>query len=127
MKIKSSESEFSNILNEMEEKHINLDMINFFTEEKAFALEQSNISIVEEIIKRYDVQYEIRKNCAKVTLVGSKVTETPGVIAKVFRALLSSGITLIQSSNSYTSLTCLVEEEDMIKTVHAIHKEFSNE
>ena len=127
IKVKSSEELFSNILNEMEEKHINLDMINFFTEEKAFALDQNNISLVEEILKKYDVNYEIRKNCAKVTLIGSKVTETPGVIAKIVRALSKAGINLLQSSDSYTSLTCLVREEDMINTVHAIHNEFANE
>lgn len=125
VKVKSSEELFSKILNEMEEKHINLDMINFFTEEKAFALDQNNIHKVEEILQKYDVKYEIRKHCAKVTLIGSKVTETPGVIAKIVRALSKSGITLLQSSDSYTSLTCLVKEEDMINTVHAIHNEFA--
>lgn len=127
IKIKSSEELFSNILNEMEEKHINLDMINFFTEEKAFALDQSNIFAVEQILQKYDVKYDIRKHCAKVTLIGSKVTETPGVIAKVVRALSRAGINLLQSSDSYTSLTCLVREEDMINTVHAIHNEFANQ
>ena len=127
VKVKLSEELFSRILNEMEEKHINLDMINFFTEEKAFALEQNNISLVEEILQKYDVKYDIRKHCAKVTLIGSKVTETPGVIAKVVRALSKAGITLLQSSDSYTCLTCLVKEENMIETVHVIHKEFENQ
>lgn len=126
IKVKSSESLFSKILTEMEEKHINLDMINFFTEEKAFALDQNNITVVEEILQKHKVQYDIRKQCAKVTLIGSKVTETPGVIAKVVRALSKAGITLLQSSDSYTCLTCLVKEEDMIETVHAIHNEFAN-
>lgn len=126
IKVKSSEELFSKILNEMEEKHINLDMINFFTEEKAFALEQNYIFAVEEILQKYDVKYDIRKHCAKVTLIGSKVTETPGVIAKVVRALSKAGITLLQSSDSYTCLTCLVKEEDMIETVHAIHNEFAD-
>lgn len=126
IKVKSSEELFSKILNEMEEKHINLDMINFFTEEKAFALEQNYVFAVEEILQKYDVKYDIRKHCAKVTLIGSKVTETPGVIAKVVRALSKAGITLLQSSDSYTCLTCLVKEEDMIETVHAIHNEFAD-
>lgn len=126
VKVKSSEELFSKILNEMEEKHINLDMINFFTEEKAFALEQNNIHVVEEILQKYGVKYDIRKHCAKVTLIGSKVTETPGVIAKVVRALSKAGIALLQSSDSYTCLTCLVKEDDMIETVHAIHNEFAD-
>ena len=127
VKVRAAEELFSKILNEMEKKHINLDMINFFTEEKAFALDQNNISVVEKILQKYDVKYDIRRECAKVTLIGSKVTETPGVIAKVVRALSKAGITLLQSSDSYTSLTCLVKEEDMKETVHAIHTEFANE
>ena len=84
------------------------------------------VTLVEEILKSHGVEHEIRMNCAKVTLVGSKVTETPGVIAKVVRALSKAGITLLQSSDSYTSLTCLVKEEDMIETVHAIHNQFAS-
>ena len=71
------------------------------------------------------MEYEVRKHCAKVTLIGTKITETPGVIARVVRALSKAEITLLQSSDSYTCLTCLVKEEDMIDTVHAIHKEFA--
>lgn len=127
VKVKSSQESFSKILDEMEERRINLDMINFFTEEKAFALEQNNISIIEKILEKYDVEYDIRKHCAKVTLIGSKITETPGVIAKVVRALYKAGITLLQSSDSYTCLTCLVKEEDMVETVRTIHKEFENQ
>ena len=80
---------------------------------------------MEEILQKHNAEYEVKKDCAKVTLIGSKVTETPGVIAKVVRALSRAGITLLQSSDSYTCLTCLVKEEDMIETVHAIHNEFS--
>ena len=127
VKVKSSEELFVKILNEMEENHINLDMINFFTEEKAFALDQNDIYEVEKILQKCNVKYDIRKQCAKITLIGSKVTETPGVIAKVVRSLLNEGIALLQSSDSYTSLTCLVKEEDMKEAIHAIHTEFASQ
>ena len=64
-------------------------------------------------------------DCAKVTLIGNKVTETPGVIAKIMRALNAENITLLQSSDSYNSLSCLVDEKDMVTTVHVIHNAFS--
>ena len=126
VKVTATEDVFSNILNEMEDRHINMDMINFFTEKKAFALDVSNLEDVEDIIKKYDVQYEIKKDCAKVTLIGNKVTETPGVIAKIMRALNAEHITLLQSSDSYNSLSCLVDEKDMVATVHAIHNSFAD-
>ena len=79
----------------------------------------------ENILKQYDVEYEIKPDCAKVTLIGNKVTETPGVIAKIMRALNAENITLLQSSDSYNSLSCLVDEKDMVTTVHVIHNAFS--
>ena len=125
IKVISDEMVFSSILNEMEDRHINMDMINFFTEKKAFALEHTNLDEVKNILEKYDIEYEIKPNCAKVTLIGNKVTETPGVIARIMRALNAANITLLQSSDSYNSLSCLVDEEDMIETVHVIHNAFS--
>lgn len=124
IKIKSPEDVFSNVLNEMEENKINMDMINFFDEDKSFAIDKDDVEVVERILKKYKVNYHITHDCAKVTLIGSKITETPGVIAKIVRGLSNVGIALIQSSDSYTSVSCLVKEEDMAKTVHAIHSEF---
>ncbi|WP_455543893.1 aspartate kinase [Intestinibacter sp.] len=125
VKVIATEEIFSNILNEMEDRNINMDMINFFAEKKAFALDVSNIEEVENILRRYNVEYEIKSDCAKVTLIGNKVTETPGVIAKIMRALNTENITLLQSSDSYNSLSCLVDEKDMVTTVHVIHNAFS--
>ena len=41
------------------------------------------------------------------------------------RALNAENVTLLQSSDSYNSLSCLVDEKDMVATVHAIHNAFS--
>lgn len=122
VKVRSSEEVFSSILNEMEEKEINMDMINFFVEDKGFAINKSYVDEVEEILKNHTVEYDINRRCAKVTLIGSKITETPGVIAKIIRGLSNVGIKLLQSSDSYTSVSCLVKEEDMVETVHVIHQ-----
>ena len=103
VKVIGSEEDFSDILNEMEDRHINMDMINFLTEKKAFALDVSNLDEVENILKQHDVEYEI----------------------KIMRALNAENITLLQSSDSYNSLSCLVDEKDMVTTVHVIHNAFS--
>ncbi|WP_122638175.1 aspartate kinase [Romboutsia sp. Marseille-P6047] len=124
VKVKSCEDVFSRILNEMEDKKINMDMINFFIEDKGFAINKSDVDVVEEILKKNSVQYEINKDCAKVTLLGSKITETPGVIAKIMRGLTKINIELLQSSDSYTSVSCLVKEKDMVETIHIIHNLF---
>lgn len=124
IKIKSREDVFTEILNEIEKSNISIDMINFFILEKAFVIEEIEIKNLEDILQKFELEYEINRNCAKVTVIGSKITGTPGIMAKVVRALSESGISLLQTSDSSMTISCLVNESDMINAVHAIHQEF---
>ena len=115
---------FTDILSEMEEKNISMDMINFFIGEKAFVIDEKDKDNLEEILKRNKVDYEIKENCAKVTLIGSSMTGIPGVMSKVARGLKEAGIPLLQTSDSSMTISCLVDENDMENAVHAIHSKF---
>ena len=115
---------FTDILSEMEEKSISMDMINFFIGEKAFVIDEKDKDNLEEILKRNKVDYEIKENCAKVTLIGSSMTGIPGVMSKVARGLKEVGIPLLQTSDSSMTISCLVDENDMENAVHAIHSKF---
>lgn len=124
VKIKTSEDVFTQILNEIEKKNISIDMINFFIQEKSFVVEEESVEELENILKDFNTQYQINKNCAKVTLIGDKISGTPGVMAKIVRILSKSDISLLQTSDSSMTISCLVNKDDMSKTVHAIHNEF---
>ena len=124
VKIKSAECVFINILNKIEENHISIDMINFFIGEKAFVIDENELEKIEKILKEYYVEYEINRDCAKVTLIESRITGTPGIMAKIVRALSQEDIQLLQTSDSSMTISCLVSKENMIKTVHAIHNAF---
>lgn len=115
---------FTDILSEMEEKNISMDMINFFIGEKAFVIDEKDKDTLEKILKDNAVNYEIKENCAKVTLIGSSMTGIPGVMSKVARGLKDAGIPLLQTSDSSMTISCLVDENDMEKAVHAIHSKF---
>ncbi|MGL4913288.1 MAG: aspartate kinase [Romboutsia sp.] len=124
VKVTSNEEAFSKILNKIEQKGISIDMINFFIEEKSFVIEEESVEELEVILKKYNTEYKINRNCAKVTLIGSKINGTPGVMAKVVRALSKSKISLLQTSDSSMTISCLINKDDMSKAVHSIHEEF---
>ncbi|MEG1311576.1 MAG: aspartate kinase [Romboutsia sp.] len=124
VKIQSEEDIFIDIINELGKNDISIDMINFFIEEKVFIVEEENIKILEDILKKHNVTYKINKECAKVTLVGSKITGTPGIMARVVSSLAKAKIALLQTSDSSMTISCLVNKKDMLKAVHAIHNEF---
>lgn len=124
IKVKSREDIFTDIMDEIEANEISLDMINFFIEEKAFVIDHDKLNSLKEILKSHNLDYKVKENCAKVTLIGSKMTGTPGVMAKIVRALSKAKINLLQTSDSNMTISCLVEEKDMKNAVHAIHEEF---
>ncbi len=124
VKVKSREDIFTDIMNDIEENEISLDMINFFIEEKAFVIDNNKVKTLAKILTNHNLDYVIKENCAKVTLIGSKMTGIPGVMSKIVRALSKDKIDLLQTSDSNMTISCLVEEKDMKKAVHAIHEEF---
>ena len=126
IKIKEAQNDlFIEVLNEIEKNLISIDMINFFVNYKAFTINEENIDKVEEILKKFDLKYEILKNCSKVTLISEDIVGIPGVMARIVRALIRYNINLLQTSDSHMTVSCLVETKNMLDAVHAIHNEFN--
>lgn len=125
IRVNAKEEEFIEILNQIQKNSVSIDMINFFVNNKAFIINQDEISKVKEILKKFDVSYEIKKDCAKVTLIGAQIMGMPGVMARIVKVLSKYNIQLLQTSDSHITISCLVQKEDMLNAVHAIHDEFN--
>lgn len=124
VEIKCNEDIFIDILNEISQNDISIDMINLFIDEKVFVIDESDIDKLEIILSKFKVEYILNKDCAKVTLICSKINGIPGVMARVLSALSKENITLLQTSDSNMTISCLVNKDDMKKAVHVIHSEF---
>ncbi len=66
------------------------------------------------------------RNCAVVAAIGSGMRGTPGVAARIFRAISSKGINvkMISQGSSETNISFVVAEEDGEEAVRLIHDEF---
>jgi aspartate kinase len=67
---------------------------------------------------------DIEKDQAIVCLVGENIRYTPGVAARVFRALENVNIRMISQGASLLNLSFVVAETDLVKAVEALHCEF---
>jgi aspartate kinase len=63
--------------------------------------------------------------CAKVSIVGAGIAGVPGVMADMVEALSDAGVRILQSADSHTTIWVLVNKDDMVSAVQALHTKFN--
>lgn len=103
------------------------------------SISESNISVVikrQYLEKAYEVvsedlgkdakRLEIEPDISVIAALGEGMRGTPGVAARMFRAVADAGINvrMVASGSSELNISFVVKETDGIKTVKALHEEF---
>ena len=68
-----------------------------------------------------------RGGLAKVSVVGTGMTNSPGYAARMFRALADAGVNIEMITTSEIRITCIVDQEQVGTAAKAIHAEFELE
>lgn len=103
---------------------ISIDMINIYPDLKVFIVDGNNESKLINILKSQGYNFEVISNCTKVTIIGNKMRGMPGVMAKMIEGLSDSNIEILQTSDSHTTISCLIRSENTNAAVNALHKKF---
>lgn len=103
------------------------------------SVSESNVSIVvkQKFLQRaYDViandlskeakKLEVEDNVCVVASVGEGMRGTPGVAARMFKAVADAGVNvrMIAQGSSELNISFVVKGEDGVKAVRALHREF---
>jgi aspartate kinase len=67
---------------------------------------------------------EIERAVAKIAIVGSRLSSTPGLAARMFAVLGREGINIDCISSSEMKIACIVAAGDLDRAVRAVHGEF---
>ncbi|MCF8568519.1 aspartate kinase [Alicyclobacillus tolerans] len=108
----------------MEQQGISVDFVNVNESEVVYTVSEEMAENAMRVLAKMQLRPEIKRNCAKVSVVGGGIAEVPGVIAQVVATLAKENITILQAADSHTTIWVLVEGEQMGKAVCALHKEF---
>lgn len=122
------------IFSTLAKNNINVDIIiqSMTTKETtdiSFSIKSKNlketIAVLEanKSILKYD-HLESETGLAKVSIVGSGMASNPGVAAEMFSVLANNNIQVKMVSTSEIKVSTVIEEEEMIKAVEALHKAF---
>ena len=113
------------ILQTMAEAGISLDLVNFAGDRMVFITPTNpGEQQARQAIEKLGLKFEIRSQCAKISLVGAGMRGTPGVAFRAHRCLLKAGVPVYHSTDSNITISCLIPAERLSKAVQAVHEEF---
>lgn len=117
-------NEMDDLLGTIAAAGISIDLINIFPNNKVFTIDQNDEKALECLLEKQGYSYEILPNCAKVTVIGERMTGVPGIMARIVRALSKEHIEIYQTADSLTTIACLIQAERVAKAIDVLHDEF---
>lgn len=103
---------------------INVDFINILPGKVLFIVQEDDQAEAQRCLTEAGYQLKMRENCAKVSVVGGGMGDVPGVMAGFVEALASKQIPLLQTVDSQTSISALIDGQHMESAVSSLHSQF---
>lgn len=103
---------------------ISVDFISLQPEAVLYTVRDEEADKAVKILKNMGFNPSIDPGCAKVSIVGAGIHGVPGVMADMVEALADADVRILQSADSHTTIWVLVDKENMVKAVQALHRKF---
>lgn len=103
---------------------ISVDFISVQPEAVLYTVRDDEADKAVKILKNMGFNPSVDPSCAKVSIVGAGIHGVPGVMADMVEALSDAGVSILQSADSHTTIWVLVDKENMVKAVQALHRKF---
>jgi aspartate kinase len=119
-----NKKEGNDLFIKLAENGLSIDLINVFPKYKVFTVDGKDTKKAENILHKLNIDYTIINNCSKIAVIGNGMRGIPGVMAKILMVLDQNHIEVLQTADSHTTIWCLVNDEDTIKAINALHSAF---
>lgn len=112
------------IFSAMEEQRINVDLISISLNHLAYTISSQDTARTMDILSGLGYKSKIIKNCAKISIICGGFTGISGALAQTVSALQQANIEILQTSDSHTTIWCLVRQEQMNLAIRVLHQAF---
>jgi aspartate kinase len=106
---------------------VSIGSLSFQPKSLMFAVYSYAAEKAETVLKNEGFTYQLTPDCAKVTVVGSHMGGTPGIMARFVGALTNAGVEILQTTDSDNLVSAIVAEKDVKVAVNALHAAFASE
>ncbi|USK69432.1 aspartate kinase [Peribacillus asahii] len=128
-------STLSTIFTTLAKHHINVDIIiQTMTSEEttnlSFSIKSEALQEALQVLESNKPNLEFERietedGLAKVSIVGSGMVSNPGVAAEMFEVMANTGIQVKMVSTSEIKVSTVINEQEMVKAVEALHVAFN--
>ncbi|ONI44255.1 aspartate kinase [Candidatus Epulonipiscioides gigas] len=112
------------LLKKIADKNISIDLINIFQNFIVFTINELNQQKLEILLNEEYCKFTKTEHCAKITAIGEAISGVPGIMAKIATTLTKKNIKILQTTDSLTTISCLIKEEELKTAINALHEEF---
>lgn len=127
IKVFAKEGQFDlqeKVFKAMANENISVDFININPFGAVYTVMDEETDRAVNVLQKMGYEPEIKKHCAKISIVGAGMSGVPGVTAKIVEALAKENIPILQSADSHTTIWVLVKNSDVVRAVNALHEAF---
>jgi len=113
-----------NIFKTMSNNGISVDLINVHPGQIMFTITEDLAEKATMKLCELGCDVQTTLGCAKVSVVGGGINGVPGVMANFVEALALNNIPILQTVDSHTSISALIEKPFLQAAVRALHEKF---
>jgi aspartate kinase len=92
--------------------------------QSGFEAQQKMLEDAASFVELHTVEAEVTENCTVVSVIASRFTGVPGVIALILDTLAKANVPVFQTADSEFSISVLIPEGDAAKATLALHQVF---
>lgn len=112
------------LFDELAAAGVSVGCLNLHPELSMFAVYTPDKLNTETVLKRLSYEYSTTDNCGKVSVVGAGMRGVTGVMATFVKALTNENITILQTVDSDTTISAIIDEKYVNNAVQALHTAF---
>jgi aspartate kinase len=111
----------------MAERQISVDFINVNPSGVMYTVFDQEGDRAAATLRDMGFEPKLLPGCAKVSVIGGGIHGVPGIMAHIVEALTNEDISILQSADSNATIWVLVQGNDLVKAVRALHQTFLSE
>ncbi len=103
---------------------VSIDQVSINQAGVAFVVAGDRGNAIRELLGDLNLAVRVREGCAKLSVVGSGMRGTPGVVERVVDALSRANVEIIHCTDSNITISVLVPAADAARAERAVHDRF---